>query len=367
MSTKFVGTPPKIGLEIEANWPAYRNLPEELRAALERPHADGQYEYEVFRNVSGDVVTHRRRAHVYYDRAPEKFHYPSGWDKTHDSGVEMRFNGPASTLAEAEELVESGTTWLKNMNFTQFVGAGTHVHLGHVAWLDERFGRLTESNLLRSRAEQMMWAYFATRERGIFSVAPAQRYSNHFCFPFFAVPTNILRTTEKYTGHVGGNFSETTPIWAVHNFFASRPIPLYGTSNLGIYDTEGLPLRYVHAGLTGASTCNRRKNLPTIEFRHFEGTGQKSALLGYIRLLYNMFRRATHVMTEENLKAMNEDSAFDPIVANPATYTIADLKAEVGDDSWLQTWIDKTIENNGQPITQEISIASTAPVAVAAT
>lgn len=311
------GTPPKIGMEIEANWPAYSSLPSDLRRGMTTT------EYAEFQHIHG---TRRCYSRLAPSSLPEKYHYPDGWDKGTDSGVEMRFDGPADSLERAENLIRAASQWLKDFGFTRFSGAGTHVHLGHEAWCDQMFGT-DKQDLLRQRAEVMLVAYFATRENAIFKLSAPHRLNCGSCTPIFNSDSGA---TDALTGYkvLGKN----TPLWAYRSFFMSRPHPTY-----------------FMAGLYSGSIQQYRKRIPTLEFRHFTGTHRLAALLGYVRLLYTMFVRATNVITEENLRAAKEDQLTDPIVVDPYTFRVEELKQEIS-DPWLLAWMDQTAANKGEPI-----------------
>lgn len=336
--------PPKIGVEIEANWPPYYSLCGELRAAFEDSIAErsGDYAYARFQEVhgpAGDLASRTEAVSAFYKKADPKYHFPAGWDKWSDSGVEMRFDGPASSLEQAKNLLKVGTDWLFNFGHHRFSGAGTHVHLGHLAWLDERFGK---TGAIRSRAEALFWGYFASREKAIFDIAPAQRLSNSYCTPFFTGRNFVhseSRHERKFTGFV---LDPQTPSWAIHNHLLI---------NFSPYESQP----FSHGGFPGGSICNRRKQLPTIEFRNFEGTRNFTAVYGYVKFLYAMFMNAAQVLTEENCVAKKEDSLSAPVLVNPLKYSVHDFKKEI-DDPWLLKWIDATLANGGNPISKEIEI-----------
>lgn len=345
MSATAKGTPPKIGMEIEANWPAYAALPEKLRNQLEDRYYSGSDRYYSLMNHYGRRSVHQVGARSFYERASPEFHYPEGWNKHSDSGVEMQFDGPVNSVAEAETLIDRAVAWLTNMNFTEFRHAGTHVHLGHVAWCDEMFGS-DLNDPVRARAETMLYSYFATREAAIFGLSAKHRLTCGSCEPVFL---NKRFARLSSTGN-NSTLGVDTPLWALHNYFVLRPL------------STGY-----HAGLFSGGIQQRRKGLPTLEFRHFTGTKARTALVGYVRLLHAMFLNATSVVTEENIRAVKEDQASSPIVVQPYKYTVADLKKEHEGNTWLQKWIDRTVANGGEPITEEITDAPiSAPQAVAA-
>lgn len=347
----YVGPKPKIGLEIEANWPDYERLPERIRTAFALPndiaHYVGRTNYSYFQNSFGPVSMHTLPAtQRFYSELPD-MKFPEGWDKGTDAGIEMRFDGPAETLEDAEDRIKRGTKWLRDFGFSTFTGAGTHVHLGHLAWLDAVFGA---TGPLHAKAETFIWGYFVTRERAIFRLAAPHRQCTDACTPYFSRFEGVTRYDPQRTENV--QYNRHTPLWVLRDVFANNPMVYTGR------------VQNHHVGLHGGSTQNRRKGLPTLEFRHFSGTHSETAVRGYVRLLVAMFARATTLLTERNLNATSEDQADDPVIVQPFTYTVDDLKKEI-DDPWLLKWMDKTIANNGEPIT-EIIETSSAPQAVAA-
>lgn len=373
---------PKLGMEIEANWPPQMSLNSELQAQLVQAraavpagitqpsaayghegdnacysafiscsHAEGRPPSE---NPDSSPNVFLRK---FFEFVDPKFWFPKNWDKGHDSGVEGRYASPAESLAQAEEWTKNYAAWLRLFGFTQFSSAGTHVHVGHLAWLDEKFGA-NLNNPVRNRAEALMWAYFATREAGIFGVTPKHRVTCGSCPPIFMgrsghTPNVLLSQiyTSAYLNWGTGRqvFTTATPAWAFHNH-----IVMNWSSRAGAI-----------AGFDGGSIQNRRKDLPTLEFRFFAGTHATTALVGYLRLLHDMFLRATKVVTEENVRAKDETSLNDGIVVNPYTYTVGELLNET-QDPWLKEWISRTVKNKGEPLTDEITISPSLPQAVAA-
>lgn len=356
-------------MEIEANWPIYSSLPPELIAAFEsaatkgKINNSGSWIYENFKSFTGGRRIQKANTNPWLvsmlENLPEKFLFPLGWDKGHDSGVEGRYDGPADTLEQAIALTTDYARWLRDFGFTTFSHAGTHVHLGHVEYLDEKFGTVKD-NPIRQRAEALMWAYFASRESAIFSIASSHRRECGSCTPFFAgkkqAAANYMQNPgdalnyPRYSGSDPGyenyvhpaSFDKDTPLWAMHNHLVTNWTCRHDAPPGGFY---------------GGSVVNRRKNLPTLEFRFFSGTHATTALVGYLKLLHAMFKRATTVVIEENLKTVSDTSLSHPILANPFTFTIDDLKKEI-DDPWLSKWIDLTIKNKGTPITDEITTTS---------
>lgn len=363
---------PKLGMEIEANWPLETTLHPELREQLARANAalppgtvaPSTYVYPNqplppvyagFVAVGGTREDHQRMRHSvshpysrfidkFFEFVDEKFWFPLGWDKGADSGVEGRYAAPANTLKDAEALTRNYAQWLKRFGFNQFSAAGTHVHLGHLAWLDEKFGSDT-TDPIRKRAEALMWGYFASREGGIFSVAAPHRVSCGSCPPTFVTRGSVTPTWwDPLRGTSQGllTFSAATPAWAFHNHIVTNW-------------QECVPGHT--AGFGGGAIQNRRKHLPTLEFRFFSGTHAETALVGYLRLLHRMFKNATEVITEENVRAKDETSTTAEVIVNPFTYTSDHMKKEVK-SAWLKKWIDLTVANKGEPITDDIKIAS---------
>lgn len=367
---------PKLGMEIEANWPSYRALNPELIAAFENAATKanipggGTSIYSAFMGFTGgrtrqqDSTTPAIKA--LFDHVPEKFWFPENWDKGHDSGVEGRYDHPAESLSQAVGWTTRYAQWLRDFGFTAFSSAGTHVHLGHLEWLDETFGKASEGNPLRTRAEALMWAYFATREQAIFEVTSRHRVTCGSATPYFvgreyAVAGRLISQLPAGNGRVYTTYSDrtapdgfrmdaATPLWAMHNHLLTNFVSVDNSCAGGFY---------------GASVCNRRKGLPTLEFRFFAGTHATTALVGYLKLLHTMFLNATKVVIGENLKAQSESSLSHPILVNPFTFTSDDLKKEIS-DPWLLKWIDLTVKNKGEPITDEIPEPQNIPQALAA-
>lgn len=345
--------PPKIGVEIEANWPNFYDLPYAVRLALEKTarvmgfRAASVYDYfKITHGKAQNLTTiHPTTAPAiaeFYKNLPTAYHFPLGWDKWSDSGVEMRFDGPADTLDAAKSLLKSGTDWLHAFGHGSFCNAGTHVHLGHVAWLDERFGL---SGPIRGKAEALLWGYFASRERAIFDIAPAHRLQNDYCTPHFVNRPDAAARNWFAVGHSPiFTLDSRTPAWALHEHLLTNFTP-----------SESSP--HWHGGFSGGAICNRRKRFPTIEFRNFAGTREFTAVFGYVKFLYTMFMNAAAVVTEGACRAKTEDALSAPVIVNPYHYTVADFKKEV-DDPWLLKWIDLTVANRGEPISQEIEISN---------
>lgn len=355
---------PKIGMEIEANWPDYSSLPQELRNVFEQAgvHKDstaainefiarhgssgrstGEWAYICFKNSTGpkphrETGTTRPVLDAFYKLAPEKYHFPAGWDKDHDAGVEMRFNGPANTLEKAEELIRRGSKWLRDFGHNTFTGAGTHVHLGHVAWVQETFSDAKD----RLVAERLLWGYFASRERALFEISPAHRYNHGYCIPMFNASRQNQST--RWLAPAG-----TIPEWVFHTVLRD------GTANLQDIQTYEFG---------GSSICNRRKSFPTIEFRVFAGTNCETALIGYVRLLHNMFKRAQRLLTPEVVHAQRSSDLPRPFLVNPYSFNVSQLKDEIK-NPWLRTWIDKTVLNRGEPISTNIDEIISEPEHVA--
>lgn len=370
---------PKLGMEIEANWPRVSQLNPELREQLSladaaasgipRPNTsyyvndDTSDCYQAFINCSNHDGRPNSRgtgvtAHLtkFFEFVNPKFWFPENWRKQHDAGVEGCYSGPAESLAQAEGWTKTYAQWLRDFGFTAFSSAGTHVHLGHVEWLDEKFGK-DINDPKRIRAEGLMWGYFATREAGIFAVTPKHRITCGSCPPIFtgrgayAPATKSPNATPSYTPWITGTqkFSSVTPAWAFHNHLVMNWT--IGSQQLG--------------GFSGGSIQPRRKGLPTLEFRFFAGTHATTALIGYLRLLHNMFLEATKVITEENIRARDENSLTATVVVNPYSYGVEDLLAEVK-DPWVKEWIKRTVKNRGEPLIEEISVQPSMPQAVAA-
>lgn len=360
MSKPMSEKPPKIGVEIEANWPLLSNELTDIftRVAQIAFNASSPMTaYDTFKGSlarASQLENYNTVTREFYRIAPKKYHFPFGWDKGSDSGVELRFDGPAQTLDEAKGLLKGGTDWLHAFGHNTFSGAGTHVHLGHVAWLDERFGK---SGPIRERAEALLWGYFATRERAIFDIASPHRRTTGMCQPYFMNTTGTAVATHRTPR--GDNvhlctFDKNTPAWALHNHLLTHFSPHeYAPSG---YDAA-LHGWYRHGGLQGCSICNRRKGLPTLEFRNFAGTREFTAVFGYVKLLYTMFLNAAEVLTEEACRAKKEDSLSATILVNPFNYSIAHFKKET-DDPWLLKWIDETVKNRGEPISTQIEVPS---------
>jgi hypothetical protein len=390
VSKPLPGDTPTLGFEVEANYPRFEDLPEEVREAFNSladsagahpmygTRMSGNHYYSsVFVSATrltnhGNPTPPCSAIEAYNAAVSDKFKFPiETFDKSCDAGVEMKFARPSKTLAEAEAWVKQGSAWLRNMNFNQFSGAGTHIHVGHFAWLNKVFGpdqdaRVVNGGLsynspvhsnitsIRGRAERLFWGYFATREQAIFDLAAPHRRTGgsaqamfsrvHGRATIYGTPPALIYGTSPAL-----RFDAQTPLWAYHNQILQGPI-----TNIGLF--------------TGYSTQNRRKNWPTIECRHFSGTNKETALRGYLRLMTEMFRRATTLITEDLCLSRTEKDVDHPALVNPFTFTARDLRNEVS-DPWLLKWIDLTLQNNGEPIDNVISDepepTSIAPQAVA--
>lgn len=275
----------------------------------------------------------------------------TGWDRGNDGdGIEWRFLHPANTLEEAfkllDDLHEHYFGWAEVKSFG---ASGTHIHLGLVEFLKAKY-KLQEGTLTR-----YFYGYFVTRER--------------------AISDTILSEMRHRNGNGESIWGNKHPIRG-RQIRASlcdpnqppycyTPIPV-DTPLMRIHNEWAGASRHCPAGMQSGAIQYLRKNLPTFEFRFFEGTSNMEAVKGYICLLINMLIRAEIVIDRalalDELGVIEKDKESPGVFVQPFKYETEDLIAEVketpffGDE--LASWIKATVKNKGNPTTFEYDKSS---------
>lgn len=349
-----MSTQPTIGIEIESNWPRWTSASPEFVAAATTLKADDSLLVRVspairpwtagaIHNVMSWMYGTSKAPvgqlqfqpswQFYQAQMPEKFWVPAGWNKLTDGscGMEMKFDGPVKTEEEAHALVAKLCAWFTEVGIDQFEGAGTHIHLGSSPWLDENVTKEISSPL-RKRAEAMMLMAFATRERAIFDLMPVTRRQSGHCQSNFAyTATNIN----------GLEISATTPLDVLHNHV------------LRTATEAGHSTWHRRFGLLPGGCINHYRSHPTMELRFFPGTRSPLMVKGYLRLMLDIWKRATDaIKNEDTLKAIKSGDT-SPLLVNPYTYTVEKLLEEAS-TPWLKKWINATYTNRGEPLTTDI-------------
>ena len=293
---------------------------------------------------------------------PEEYRSPGGWERGWEAQHEFRFRGPAPTYAEAHKRFDNLGAYFKAWGHRPSnYQYGTHIHLGVKEWLDRRFPAQVRQDWFNSEVARLLYAAIMFRNPAIWSLIPLERRT-HNSGGTFTLPA----------------YSNTTPLYQIHQFVNQRGCPRYSALIAG------------------------RKFIPTFEMRTYASTTETRAIQGWVALMVFLMKNFERLITDEAIAALipwpaetyntaggrvanvtpqpgggyrwGEERAqpdlqtshwtlpdrdvltpqthsIDGIIVNPATYTIDHLKEEIRATGFLSaalcSWIDETRKRDG--------------------
>lgn len=194
-----------------------------------------------------------------------------GWHRGFDCDLEFRFSDkkPCTSLLDAYARCDALEAYLKKWDITSFSGCGTHIHLGLQDWLEAKYPEETRygSSWMCTTPSNLLYGYYHNRLSPLWNLIPPGRKGAQWCLQ------------DSIPG---------TALWQIHNAFLS-PITCY----------------YHRAIERG------RRNIPTFEFRMFDGTNKLGAVKGYITLLINMLKTAEKKLDAYDFSTYQRISATD--------------------------------------------------------